>query len=113
MSSEITIREGTTNPIQMTLFADNVPIALNSGIVVELKMLDSKGKVYDYRSDAASAYAVIVNTSGTVKFTAPDETIFSQVRQPYELYWWIYTDPNTRYSVPEKDNAVIKVVKDF
>jgi len=113
MTEELTIREGTTAAIQMSLLADGAPINISGYASIEFCMLDNKKKSYRYSSNASSYVAVVSAVSGIVSFTAPGETTFLQERQPYHVYWWISSVSGTKFSVPESNTAVIKVLKDF
>ena len=116
MSESIKIREGITSSIEMQLLSDGVVIDLTNCDHIEMKMMDTKGKVYSYSSLDSSAISIVTAASGLVDFTPPDTTIFSYARQPYSLYWWVYPtsgDSTTKYAVPGSDVAIIKVLKDY
>lgn len=114
MGDTLEIREKTTATIQMTLLNDGEAIDLSSVDHVELRMVDSLGNTYRYSSaDITPAVEVVTATSGIVSFTPPAETVFMYLRQPYNIFWWVFADATTKYSVPSMGYNMIKVFKEY
>ena len=114
MIESITLREKMTSAIDMQLKSNGNAIDLSGVAYVRLDMMDSESKVYRYTSVDSSAYLTIVTPStGSVRFTPPDETIFRYQSQPYKLYIKVYTSSSQSYGVPEKEYCEIKLEKEY
>lgn len=110
----IILREKTTSPILMQLKSDSNAIDLTGISYIRFDLINNENRVYRYTSVDSSAYLTIVTPStGNIKFTPPDSTIFRYQCQPYKCYVLIYTTSSEVYSVPESENAEIKVLKEF
>lgn len=112
MAENLSIREGTTNAIQMKLLSNGEPIDL-SGAYVTLKMLDSKKQVYSYVSTTSTDVIIVQINSGVVNFVPPSSTVFLYQHSPYYLYCWVNTTSSQKFSVPESDTVVINVLRDY
>lgn len=110
----IEIREGTTSDIDFQLLADDDPIDLTSINHVEMEMRDKHRKAYKYSSsDGSPKVSIVTASSGLVRFTPPDATIFLAAKSPYKGYWRVYETASKNYSVPEDSEFEIKIREDY
>ena len=112
--AEISLREKTTDNLDMQLLTNGSAIDLSAVDHIEMHMIDKAGKVYRYLSTDSPAYLTIYSASeGKVRFTAPNETVFAYTRTPYKFYIEVWETVTEHYTVPEDSNAVINVLKEF
>lgn len=111
----VTVREGTTNTIQFTLYANDTEVDLTSVDHIELSLKDSKNKVLHFSSDdtPTAQIAILVAASGSVGYT-PASTDLIASRSPYRGYWWIVdTGGTSKFAIPENDEFLIYVTENF
>jgi len=108
------LKEKTTSPLDMQLFADGNPINLSGVDHVRMDMIDSQGQVYRYASNASPANVEIFDApNGKVRFSPPSESIFSYLKSPYRIYWTIFNTPTQHYACPDQDYGEVIVQKEF
>jgi hypothetical protein len=80
-----------------------------------MKMIDSKGRTYQYSSlDLVPAVEVTSPVSGEITFTPPDDTIFKYTRSPYRFYVRVFETLTDSYAVPESgEENIINIRKEF
>jgi len=116
MAEETSIREKTTEPILFQVLSDGNIVDLTGIDHIAMHMIDAKGKVYRYASNATGTPAIVVTTPilGKITFTPPDETIFKYTRTPYRLYVEVFDTAIEHYTVPEAgEENIIDVRKEF
>ena len=118
MSSEISIRQGTTNGINFYLLADNVAIDLSSAEKVVMVVKANDGVTTTHDSDIATSGCVIANASaGLVTFYPYSTTYTGSIvllasKSPLKIYIWVYPNASpdaTKYSVPESNEITFNV----
>jgi hypothetical protein len=116
MAEETSIREKTTEPILFQVLSNGNIVDLTGVNHIEMHMIDAKGKVYRYASNATGTPAVTIASAvlGKVTFTPPDETVFKYTRTPYKLYIEVFDTATEHYTVPEAgEENIINVRKEF
>lgn len=109
----ITVREGTTARITMTLYSNDSAINLTGIHHIELHLRDSKNKVLRYSSsDDSPKVAIVTAASGIVGYD-PASTDLIADRSPYNCYWWVFPTASTQYSCPEENEFQLIVRKEY
>ena len=109
----IEVREKTTSEIQMTLYSNDEVIDLSTIDHIRLDLVDKRGTVYRFSSDDGSPQTRVVTAVSGIVGYAPDSGDLIHSRSPYKGYWWVYTTTTLRYSVPEENEFMITVRKEF
>jgi len=97
----------------MQLLADDVPIDLAGIHHVELELRDTRRNTYHYSSLGSSPKVGILDAIAGKVYLDPPGSLFKQLLSPYLLYWLVYEDATTFYSVPEEVEALILARKNF
>jgi hypothetical protein len=108
----LTVRDGTTDNIDMALKADGNAIDLSTVTSVSINMIDNADKVYTYSTtDASPLVSILSPSGGTVRFS-PTSNIFIYTRSPYKFYI-VVDNGSFDYNVPEDGYAQITVLKEY
>jgi hypothetical protein len=104
-----TVREGTTDQIEMQLLAGNSAIDLSSIHHVELELRDNRRNVYRYSTLDASPRIGISDASEGKVYFEPLASTLKSIRSPYNGYWFVFETSSRKYSVPEENEFRINV----
>ena len=108
------LREHTTDDINMQLLSDDAPINLATVHHLRFDLIDNVNNVYRYLSNANPSYLTITDAAnGKISFTPPSEDIFLYIRSPYKVAVWVWVSPTKRYAVPGYGYGEISIEKEY
>ena len=110
---KLVVRENTTARISMTLYSDDSAIDLSAINHVEMHLRDSRSKAYRFSSaDGSPKVTIVTASSGIVGFDPATGDLLAD-RSPYFGYWLVYPTVATKYSVPEENEFILEIRKEF
>jgi len=113
MSESIEIREHSTADIDFQLLSGGDAIDLTNIDHIEMEMRDARRGVYSYTSASGATLTITGITTGNVRFTPANNSIFIASKSPYRGYWRVYTTSEKSFTCPDDDEFIIFVREEF
>lgn len=107
MIKEITIREGTTDDIDLQLFSGEDPLPLTGNQDIDLIFEDANGDVKKFYTGDGKLSIVDADLGQLRLRPAANDFYFSKT--PYEGYFWVHYSPTRKGAFPEDGRIIFNV----